>query len=1005
MKIKKLLAGIMSAVMVLGIMTFPTFAEETTNEFNIGTNQTYTKLSDAITAASDKGYAEVTYNIYGKVVADEGVDATNNVWLNVIGASDTTVKKINFVGKSEDAELNISQRKVVLALNGGSASADVSYTDLKLSKGECTGTNVQDLGHAANYFTTWLRCGDSANRTVTYTNCTFPNGSSNNQYGKTVYNNCTFNKDNDEQYALWVYTAADNGVTLGGAVEINGGEMKAARGVKTYSENSADAVANVTLKNIKIETTVKPAVVSSIAGNISFNNVTANKGLIYAERVNSAKNLAEVKINGNSVNYAAQVGNKYYVSVDDAKKNVTDESTIKVIAYAKVGETEYETLAEAAEAIKAGETLTLLDDVTVTGDVNFIKKNNIVFDGANHKISYNNAKNGIWFDNCSGITVKDATFDGTSVYGIVFDGGTNKKLINVKMSGDYTFAFMNLSTGGATLENCELSNNNTGKIVNGYFASSVWANVDSAKGKDMLSLINSKVDGITINGYDRDRRNYLMPKIDVGTGSETKIYTYDDSDYSKTRLLCVSPDSEGTYSVYQITDETTGTISEALTPVAKAEVKIDILNSEGKVVEQYDSTVFYETLAGAIEAAKNGGKVTLLCDTAESVVIGADKEITLDLNGKKLTNVEKQHTITNNGKLTVTDSSESKSGVVDNVSHGKAALVNAEGATAVLNGGKFLRSEETGTDQDTSGGNSWYTIANKGAMTINAGVTVENKGYFSSNIVNGYYDTVGTGTPTLTINGGTFTGGVKTIKVDECGVLTITGGTFTNEKYPCIMNWNKTEISGGTFTSPSSNSVFNGLFNNTTAVGSLTIAGGAFEGGIINSEEYTGGNIAISDGTFSTDVSEYCVDGFKAVKGADGRYTIEEANWGKYTDSGCYVFNDTKYGMMRFMFAFTGDITGKTIQSYGIKYINANKLDDELTTDSSVSKEGSATAFQGDVVGITYDIANTSNYYAAAYIDFGNGDIIWSAPQKCKINWNRTFTKYAPQTSENGGNE
>lgn len=756
MKIKKLLAGIMSAVMVLGIMTFPTFAEETTNEFNIGTNQTYTKLSDAITAASDKGYAEVTYNIYGKVVADEGVDATNNVWLNVIGASDTTVKKINFVGKSEDAELNISQRKVVLALNGGSASADVSYTDLKLSKGECTGTNVQDLGHAANYFTTWLRCGDSANRTVTYTNCTFPNGSSNNQYGKTVYNNCTFNKDNDEQYALWVYTAAKDGVTLGGAVEINGGEMKAARGVKTYSENSADAVANVTLKNIKIETTVKPAVVSSIAGNISFNNVTANKGLIYAERVNSAKNLAEVKINGNSVNYAAQVGNKYYVSVDDAKKNVTDESTIKVIAYAKVGETEYETLQE------------------------------------------------------------------------------------------------------------------------------------------------------------------------------------------------------------------------------------------------------------AINAAGSNDVVTLLCDTAESVEIGADKDITLDLNGKKLTNVGKEHTITNNGKLNVTDSSDSKSGAVDNVNHGKAALFNAEGATAELNGGKFLRSAETGIDQDTSGGNSWYTIANKGTMTINAGVTVENKGYFSSNIVNGYYDTVGTGIPTLTINGGTFTGGVKTVKVDECGVLTINGGTFTNEKYPCIMNWNKTDINGGTFTTSNSISILNGTYNDN-AVGELKITNGEFTGDIsgtiVADKPYPGKITAISGGTFSTDVSEYCVDGFKAVKGADGRYTIEEANWGKYTDSGCYVVNDTKYGMMRFMFAFTGDITGKTIQSYGIKYISAENIGKDYSDRQGVSATDGATAFQGDIVGIDYDTTNKANYYAAAYIDFGNGDIIWSAPLKCNINWNRTFTKYAPQTSENGGNE
>ena len=378
----------------------------------------------------------------------------------------------------------------------------------------------------------------------------------------------------------------------------------------------------------------------------------------------------------------------------------------------------------------------------------------------------------------------------------------------------------------------------------------------------------------------------------------------------------------------------------------------------------------------------------------------------MDLNGKKLTNVEKQHTITNNGKLNVTDSSDSKSGVVDNVSHGKAALVNAEGATAVLNGGEFMRSKEAGTDDPYNNGkNSWYTIANKGTMTINADVTVENKGYFSSNIVNGYYDTVGTGIPTLTINGGTFTGGVKTVKVDECGVLTITGGTFTNEKYPCIMNWNKTEISGGTFTSPSSNSVFNGLFNNTTAVGSLTITGGAFEGGIINSEEYMGGNIAISDGTFSTDVSEYCVDGFEAVKGADGRYTIEKAVWEKYTDSGCYKVGDDKFGMMRFMFVFTGDIANKTVASYGIKYISAENIGAELNENGAVSQSGNYTAFQGDVVGIGYDTANTSNYYAAAYIKFDDNTVIWSAPQKCKINWNRTFTKYAPQTSGEGDAE
>lgn len=1001
MKIKKLLAGIMSAVMVLGIMTFPTFAEETTNEFNIGTNQTYTKLSDAITAASDKGYAEVTYNIYGKVVADEGVDATNNVWLNVIGASDTTVKKINFVGKSEDAELNISQRKVVLALNGGSASADVSYTDLKLSKGECTGTNVQDLGHAANYFTTWLRCGDSANRTVTYTNCTFPNGSSNNQYGKTVYNNCTFNKDNDEQYALWVYTAADNGVTLGGAVEINGGEMKAARGVKTYSENSADAVANVTLKNIKIETTVKPAVVSSIAGNISFNNVTANKGLIYAERVNSAKNLAEVKINGNSVNYAAQVGNKYYVSVDDAKKNVTDESTIKVIAYAKVGETEYATLAEAVEATKVdgkckGEVVLLRD--SYGGGIQIPSGSELTIDFNGYQYSVGDPTVGSPGTETNGFQLlKDSN--------IVFKNGklyTNKAYILVQNYSNLTLENMDLKSETkyslATLY--ALSNNNGDTILKGNTNISIRSKYDVAF--DVCKYADYPGVSVTL---DESMTGTINGNVEVD-GKQVEGQKFDLIIKSGTINGTIKPTSKATNYNISISG---GTFSEDVSKYCAEGCTAVLDETTGKyTIEKKVAKIGeteYETLQEAINAAESNATVTLLCDTAESVVIGADKEITLDLNGKKLTNVEKQHTITNNGKLTVTDSSDSKSGAVDNVNHEKAALFNAEGATAVLNGGKFLRSAETGIDQDTSGGNSWYTIANKGAMTINAGVTVENKGYFSSNIVNGYYDTVGTGIPTLTINGGTFTGGVKTVKVDECGVLTITGGTFTNEKYPCIMNWNKTEISGGTFTSPSSNSVFNGLFNNTTAVGSLAITGGAFEGGIINSEEYTGGNIAISDGTFSTDVSEYCVDGFEAVKGADGRYTIEKAVWEKYTDSGCYKVGDDKFGMMRFMFVFTGDIANKTVASYGIKYINANKLDDELTTDSAVSKEGSATAFQGDIVGIDYDTANTSNYYAAAYIKFDDNTVIWSAPQKCKINWNRTFTKYAPQTSGEGDAE
>ena len=142
----------------------------------------------------------------------------------------------------------------------------------------------------------------------------------------------------------------------------------------------------------------------------------------------------------------------------------------------------------------------------------------------------------------------------------------------------------------------------------------------------------------------------------------------------------------------------------------------------------------YETLTAAVAAVKDGETVTMLKDVTESVEIAADKNIILDLNGKKLTNSDSKHTITNNGTLTVIDNSTEKSGTVDNVSHAKIPLVNTDFGIAILNGGTFDRSLEDGNRK----GNSCYTIQNHGTMTINDGVTVNNNGAYSSNIVNGY---------------------------------------------------------------------------------------------------------------------------------------------------------------------------------------------------------------------------------------------------------------------------
>ena len=77
------------------------------------------------------------------------------------------------------------------------------------------------------------------------------------------------------------------------------------------------------------------------------------------------------------------------------------------------------------------------------------------------------------------------------------------------------------------------------------------------------------------------------------------------------------------------------------------------------------------------------GEVTL---TGGALTVKPGAAVTLELAaGSKLTNKAGSHTIINNGNLTITGT-----GTVDNVSHGCAALYNAPGATATLNGGTFV---------------------------------------------------------------------------------------------------------------------------------------------------------------------------------------------------------------------------------------------------------------------------------------------------------------------------
>ena len=343
----------------------------------------------------------------------------------------------------------------------------------------------------------------------------------------------------------------------------------------------------------------------------------------------------------------------------------------------------------------------------------------------------------------------------------------------------------------------------------------------------------------------------------------------------------------------------------------------EVLDAQGKTVGAYD------TLAAAITAAKNGETVKLLKDVTENVTIPADKTITLDLNGKKLVNSEnaqddkvadadRKHTITNNGTLTIKDSVGG--GIVDNVSHGRAAIYNA-GTITEIKGGKFTRSVDNSTDAASAKGNSWYVIYNSENATINkiSGGEFLAIGKFSS-----LFRSDGT---IDEISGGTFTQDGFIAFKNQGTVKKISGGTFSSKEQSCIQNWGTIdEVCGGTITAGSIGIwnlssdkyaapgkvgvISGGSISGTTAAIRLTDYDNTPDGGnkpsttCKASASITGGTITgaldvrentkltISGGTFDRPIdSKYCASGFVPKANSDGTYGVTRPSSGSSSSS------------------------------------------------------------------------------------------------------------------------
>lgn len=536
-----------------------------------------------------------------------------------------------------------------------------------------------------------------------------------------------------------------------------------------------------------------------------------------------------------------------------------------VTPVAQVGDTTYETLRAAVAAVPENGTITLLKDATGSGigtykDTGTDKDGNTKITSKSFTIDFN--------DHTYSLNTPAVGSTGYETQGFHFEWtGSAENIPNITLKN-------------GTLDVASEHDSNLKLLIQNYCN---------------LTLDNMTIDGSNLeNGWGT--YTYITSNC-CGTTliKDTKIF---GGDAQKN----VAFDVDGCRSAYANTPV-------KITVEGDSEIfgQIEVNDSDGKSANTL--TVkggSFTDVATAVKYADNNATIKVAQDTTSDVVVPADKTITLDLNGNKLTN-KTNHTILNNGTLTITGT-----GTVDNVTHQKAALYNK--GTATLEGGTFDRTKENGETKDQSGSNSWYTIKNVGTMTVKDGVTVQTAGSnnrlgkFSSLVSNGYFDgsdftnNKGIDKPVLTIEGGNFIGGLNTIKNDDRATLTINNGTFSNYYQAVVQNHNVAEIKGGTFTAASdSNDVTYGVYNcgcdAQTDLGTLTISGGTF----------TGATYAIADFSTQSPTISISEGNFSASKASIAKSTTSNANIS--VTGGHFTSDPTTYLATGYV-AGSSDLTG-----------------------------------------------------------------------------------------------
>ena len=781
--------------------------------------ETYSSFSDAVNAAAPDENGVITYEISGKV------DVTDTGWVQVAKAGLADLSKVAFVGINDDAEICITGGLAILA--DQKYDIDVSFTNLKLSKPNPTYGG--DYGHSTNYFTCWLRNTGAAENTVTYTNCTFPNGVCNNQYGKTVFNNCKFTNNTAGLSNLWNY---------GGETKVEECTFTGTRGIKMYNEGTLQNPPSIEIKNTNFTgMTEKAAIVVSKAANVTLNTVGATDctmGLLQKDIEGSTdEQKVTIEANGTGIsgdfNITAQkdaeaAKNEFNITAGTFAGEINNDylapganfdattGEVKMSYVAKIGDTEYPTLADAfAAANKTGDTvIELLDDINMTGKSwtpvsvdGYHGQGVITLNGNGKTITGLSAPlfaGG--FAGKSGIVIKDLTIAGADI-----NDTTNTQGIG---------AFINCvdSMTRIELDNCHLKNSKIvstgGARVGGLIGwTSGYNNPNDGPVDTKVTLTNCSVEnatieangsvgglighaganpatyhtitGCTVKGSNLKctetgkswrvgdlfgTANVGQVTVDAATSASQNILTQENANTQKPEDSIFGRKAVGTAGLVIIDNKVVAAGTDYGEIVNKNANEVLAEVSKGHWMKPAENTVAmigakeYTTLPDAITAAKDGDTIKLLKDVTVTKPIEVMKSMTLDLNGHVLT------------------AATASTATVKN----SAIWVTAEKVNLTIDGTTAGSGMTMGDTHDTNWEAKVWGFVDLREGSAGSTVTVNGGSYTGSTCASDSYHytalfTVGSESK-LVLNNVSAETDERVVKASSCGEVVVSGGTY-----------------------------------------------------------------------------------------------------------------------------------------------------------------------------------------------------------------------------------